>query len=323
MRRALLLASSLLLAAPFTSSAAGPSSITAARPSPITAARPSPVRPAKPPPLAPLSFGAGITDHFFLSTDGVRLHYLEAGPPAAHTLVFVPGWTMPAWIWMPQIQAFARNYRVIAFDPRGQGDSAVPAAGYEPVRRGRDVAELLTRLGSGPVVILGWSLGVLDTLAAIHVAGDRGIAGLVLVDNSVGEEPPPAPSPAGPPHAGPPPSHPAAMRQFVSHMFHQPQPAAYLERLTEASLHTPEAASRSLLAYPVPRAYWKQAVYATKVPLLYVIRPRWSGQADNLLRNRPNTAVEVFHDAGHALFVDEPGRFNGVTDRFLRRFVWP
>ena len=44
-----------------------------------------------------------VTDHFFLTSDGVRLHYLEAGPPNGHTLVLVPGWTMPAWIWMPQI----------------------------------------------------------------------------------------------------------------------------------------------------------------------------------------------------------------------------
>ena len=52
------------------------------------------------------------------TSDGVRLHYLEAGPQAAHTLVFVPGWTMPAWIWMPQILAFSHRYHVVAFDPR-------------------------------------------------------------------------------------------------------------------------------------------------------------------------------------------------------------
>src|SRR3954468_16068396 len=103
-----------------------------------------------------------VTDHFFLSSDGVRLHYLEAGPADAHTLVFVPGWTMPAWIWMPQILGFAHRYHVVAFDPRGQGDSAAPASGYEPARRGRDVFELISRLGGQSVVVVGWSLGVLD-----------------------------------------------------------------------------------------------------------------------------------------------------------------
>ena len=274
--------------------------------------------PGHPPLAAP-----AVNDHFFLSTDGVRLHYLEAGPASAHTLVFVPGWTMPAWIWLPQVQAFSRRYHVVAFDPRGQGDSAAPDRGYEPGRRGRDLAELIKRLGPARVVVVGWSLGVLDTLASIHVAGDRKLAGLVLVDNSVGEEPPPPVGPAPPAHAGPPPNHAQAMRQFVSRMFHRAPSEAYLERLTEATLHTPEAASRSLLAYPVPRSYWKEAVYATKVPVLYVVRPRWVAQGETLVRNRPNTEMEVFEDAGHALFVDEPARFNSVTERFLRRFIWP
>ena len=281
-------------------------------------ATPSGLPPRRPPLAAPV-----VNDHFFLSTDGVRLHYLEAGPPSAHTLVFVPGWTMPAWIWLPQVQAFSRRYHVVAFDPRGQGDSDVPARGYEPVRRGRDLAELIDRLGPARVVVVGWSLGVLDTLASIHVAGDQKLAGLVLVDNSVGEEPPPPVGPASPRHAGSPPNHAQAMRQFVSHMFHRAPSEAYLERLTEATLRTPEAASRSLLAYPVPRSYWKEAVYATKVPVLYVVRPRWVAQGETLVRNRPNTEMKVFEDAGHALFVDEPGRFNSVTERFLRRFIWP
>jgi microsomal epoxide hydrolase len=264
-----------------------------------------------------------VIDHFFLTSDGVRLHYLEAGPPYAHTLVFVPGWTMPAWIWMPQILSFSQRYHVVAFDPRGQGDSAAPPVGYEPVRRGRDLAELIARLDSGPVVVVAWSLGVLDTLASIRVAGDRRIAGLVLVDNSVGEEPAPPPSPPASPRRGPPTNHARAMQAFVRAMFHRPQPPAYLDRLTEAALRTPEAASRSLRAYPQPRSYWRDAVYETKVPLLYVVRPRWVAQGENLVRNRPDTEMDVFDDAGHALFVDEPARFNSVTEQFLRYRVWP
>jgi non-heme chloroperoxidase len=284
----------------------------------LLAAQPLAPQPAAP----PLALPREITDHFFLSSDGVRLHYLEAGPPAAHTLVFVPGWTMPAWIWMPQILAFSRRYHVLAFDPRGQGDSAIPASGYEPERRGRDVAELIAHLDAPKVVVIGWSLGVLDTLASIHVAGDRRLAGLVLVDNSVGEEPPPIYHPA-PPRRGPPVNHAAAMKQFVRAMFRQPQSPTYLDRLTQAALHTPEAASRRLLAYPVPRSYWREAVYAAKVPLLYVVRPQWVAQGENLVRNRPETEMDIFTDAGHALFVDEPARFNNVMERFLQRYVWP
>jgi microsomal epoxide hydrolase len=258
---------------------------------------------------------------YFQTSDHVSLHYLEAGPPDAHTVVLVPGWTMPAWIFAPQIAALSRQYHVVAFDPRGQGESGVPPAGYEPARRGRDIAELVQHLNRGRVVVVAWSLGVLDTLASIQAAGDRHLAGLVLVDNSVGEEPAPPYHPVLP-QTGKPPSHQEAMRAFVRTMFHRPQPPGYLERLTEATLRTPEPAARKLLAYPVPRSYWKEAIYATKVPVLYVIRPKWNEQGQNLLKNRPGTEVELFADAGHALFVDEAARFNAVTERFLRQRVW-
>jgi non-heme chloroperoxidase len=258
---------------------------------------------------------------YFSTSDNVRLHYLEAGPRLAHTIVFVPGWTMPAWIWQPQMQAFAQRYHVVAFDPRGQGDSDAPASGYEPGRRGQDIAELITHLEPVPVLLVGWSLGVLDTLAYVREHGDLKVAGLVLVDNSVGEEPPPRPSPHRPHPVLP---HAIAMHRFVQGMFHHRQSETYLDQLTQATLRTPELASRALLAYPVPRTYWRDALYSTSKPVLYVVRPGWlSEQAANLARNRPGTQIAVFGDAGHALFVDDAARFNTLLGTFLTRTVWP
>jgi non-heme chloroperoxidase len=273
---------------------------------------------------------AGVITHdrYFVASDGARLHYIEAGPPSAnasiaHTIVLVPGWTMPAWIFQAQIQALARRYHVVAFDPRGQGASDVPSTGYEPIRRGADIGDLLNQLGPGPVLILGWSLGVLDTLAYVHTHGDARIAGLILVDNSVGEDPPPPvlPRPPGPPPPKPP--HAEGMRRFVEGMFRTHPAQAWLDHLTQATLRTPETAARALLAYPFPRSYWREAVYATTRPVLYIVRPRWAAQADTLVRNRPGTESEIFTNAGHALFVDEPARFNAIVESFIRRRVWP
>ena len=263
-----------------------------------------------------------VQSRYFETSDGVRLHYLEAGPPGAHVLVFIPGWTMPAWIWAPQIAAFSAYYHVVAFDPRGQGDSAAPAWGYDQNRRGQDIAELIARLWPQPVVVVGWSLGVLDTLAYVHTHGDSRLAGLVLVDNSVGEEPAPVLAARRIYHP-PAVSHEAAMRRFVEGMFRRPQPAAYLERLTQATLHTPQAACRELLSYPVPRSYWRDAIYSTAKPVLYAVRPGFAAQAENLQRNRPNTEIALFTDAGHALFIDDAARFNALMAGFLQQWVWP
>jgi non-heme chloroperoxidase len=244
-----------------------------------------------------------VTDHFFLTSDGVRLHYTDSGPAGAQTIVFIPGWTMPGWIFGQQIRAFSGAYRVIAFDPRGQGISDIAISGYNQDRRGQDIADLLAQLGPRPVVLAGWSLGVLD-------------------DNSVGEDPAPLPEKL-PPHRGPVLSHAAYMQSFVAGMFRTPQPAAYLRRLTEAALRTPAPYAAALLRYPVPRSYWRDAIFSTNKPVLYVVRPGLSGQADNLARDRPNTSTAIYTGAGHALFVDDAARFDALMRHFLATKVWP
>jgi microsomal epoxide hydrolase len=265
---------------------------------------------------------AGAADRYFETSDGVRLHYVDTG--SGRTIVMVPGWTMPAWIFDPQITAFSSRYRVIAFDPRSQGDSQVAATGHDPWRRGQDIAELLDQLGPQPVVLMGWSLGVLDSLAYVSGHGDARLAGVVLVDNSVGEDPAPTVSSSpGPRRPAQKLSRDEKMRRFVGSMFLRPQPKSYLDRLTVASLHTPPGAAAALLSYPVPRSFWKQAVYAITRPLLYIVRPRWAAQAATLTANHPDTEAVVMKGVGHALFVDDPGQFDEALDGFIRRRVWP
>ncbi len=261
-------------------------------------------------------------DLAFTTTDGVRLHVIESGPANGRTLVFVPGWTMPAWIFQEQIASFGRaNYHVLALDPRGQGDSDIAPTGYDHLRRGQDIAELLARV-QGPAVLVGWSLGVLDSLAYVQQYGDAKLAGLVLIDNSVGEDPPPVPSRL-PPRQGPRLAREEQMRRFVAGMFRSQPGPTYLARLTETALRTPPEAAAALGSYPVPRTYWRDAIYSVRKPILYIVRPRFAAQAENLAAKHPTAETYLFSEAGHALFVDEPQQFDQVVQGFLRRKVWP
>ena len=76
----------------------------------------------------------------------------------------------------------------------------------------------------------------------------------------------------------------------------------------------------SLSIFPgsrIPRDRWRAAVHGFSKPLLYVVTPQFAGQAFSLQKNRPATQIEVFQTAGHALFVDEPERFNASLATFL------
>lgn len=261
---------------------------------------------------------AAAESRFFTSSDGMRLHYLEEG--AGETLVFVPGWLMPAEIWAPQIRHFASRYRVIAFDPRSQGDSQLAPSGNGIRRRAEDLHDLVTHLRGGRVVLIAWSLGVMESLLYVHARGDARLAGLVLVDNSVGEVPPQL---GGTTIQGRPPAERALeMADFVRAIHRSPQTPEYLAGLTARAMRTPPGTARSLLAIPYPRTFWRTVVYGTRKPLLYAVTAGLRGQAENLQRKRNGTSTEVFADAGHALFVDESERFNALLDAFLLKVSW-
>ncbi|MBR0654803.1 alpha/beta fold hydrolase [Plastoroseomonas arctica] len=257
----------------------------------------------------------------FTTSDGIRLHYTDAGQ--GRPILLVPGWCMPAWIWEQQVAGLARGHRVIAFDPRSQGQSQIAPRGHEPGRRGRDIVELIAHLGTPRIVLVGWSLGVLDGLSAIAEHGDQRIAGLVLVDNSVGE----GPAPSGAWRSRFIPNlrsrREPTVRAFVASMFRTPQRPDYLARLTEDALRVPLQASIDLLSYPRPREFWREAVHGTRRPVLYAIRPNFATQGEYLAASHPNAQVEVFETAGHALFVDEAARFNALLADFAqRRALW-
>ena len=270
---------------------------------------------------APGTMAAGQeseTRSFRITTrDGVHLNVLEAGPaaadPALPVIVLVPGWCMPATIWQPQLEWLGQRFHTLALDPRGQGDSDIPAAGYEAEQRASDLRDLLAPLPRA--VLVGWSLGVLDALDLVHRFGDSQLAGLVLVDNSVGEPPAPRPSKFIEELRA---DRAAAMDRFVRGMFAHPRPEAEIERLKQAALRMPLDASIALLSYPFPREHWRKIARSFAKPLCYCVTSRYLEQARNLQHERPATRIEWFEHAGHALFVDEPERFNRIVSEFAQ-----
>jgi microsomal epoxide hydrolase len=257
---------------------------------------------------------SALDSRFFSTSDGVRLRVLEGGPLHAPTIAFVPGWSMPADIWRFQLEALGARYRVAALDPRGQGRSEIPRSGYTLERRAADVREFLAL--QPRAVLVGWSLGALESLEMVRAHGEASIAGLVIVDSSVGE--PPAP-PAGVFKESLRGNRRRALNEFVHAIFSTPRSESEVSRLVEGALRMRFEDSIALLSYPVPREHWRAAAHGVKAPLLYVVTPQFAEQAVNLARNRPGTETAVFERAGHALFVDEPERFNALLDDFARR----
>jgi non-heme chloroperoxidase len=115
-----------------------------------------------------------------VTNDGVALNYVERGE--GRPLLIVPGWGMSVRWFQGQLEDLSDRMRVIAFDPRGQGDSDKVSRGQRMARLARDIEDVILGLELEDVVLVGWSLGVSSVLAYIDVFGTDRLAKVVLVD---------------------------------------------------------------------------------------------------------------------------------------------
>ena len=253
----------------------------------------------------------------FTTSDGVRLHYLQAGQ--GRSILFVPGWTMPAWIWEHQIAHFSRHYRVVAFDPRSHGDSERVTEGHYPNRLARDIRELTQHLELPPTVLVGWSMGALQVLTAVEQFGTGWLSAVVLVDEVLGYSPNAWMDPRrrGKGRLELQADRKGVTDRFVRGMYKRPQPEDYLQRIMTESLRTPTNTAVTLGASFSAVGDWRKILPNIDRPLLFVVTEPQRKQAEGVSADVPSARVEVFERAGHALFVDEPDRFNRLLEDFL------
>jgi pimeloyl-ACP methyl ester carboxylesterase len=146
---------------------------------------------------AGLSMPSDVQHHFVTTTDGGRIHVVEAGqgPP----IVLVHGITLGVGIWVRQFRGLAGTHRVIAIDQRGHGQSIAGTDGYRFERLADDLVEVLAALDVRNAVVVGHSLGgMVLQQAALDRAQDLGrhASGLVLLSTDAG---PTVPGPLGRP----------------------------------------------------------------------------------------------------------------------------
>lgn len=93
-----------------------------------------------------------------MKLNGADLFVLDTGGNGA-PIVFAHGLLWSSRMFAPQIAALRGQYRCIAFDFRGQGQSEVTASGYDMDTLADDAAALIEGLRIAPVHFVGLSMG--------------------------------------------------------------------------------------------------------------------------------------------------------------------
>ena len=101
-----------------------------------------------------------LDDGKFADFGGVKIHYIDRGKGEPVILLHGGSSNLNSWIVAGVVDALAKDFRVIAYDARGQGKSSSP---HDPQQYGRqqalDVPRLLDTLKIDRAHIVGFSLG--------------------------------------------------------------------------------------------------------------------------------------------------------------------
>ena len=262
--------------------------------------------------------------------EGVSVRVIEAGKPGAQpTLVFIPGWSTGADIWRQQIDCFVPTHRVIAFDPRSQGESTKTTNGNTPEMRARDLHALLERLGVQRPLLIGWSQGVQDVAAYIERYGSKDLAGIVLVDAAISD--------GADGMAARPQETAAQFKMFAVYQAHQeeylhgmmqaiiskPQSDGAIDQLVRTGMKTPPDIGVAMLIADMFGVNRTPAFEKIDCPTLIIA----SAKSGELARQQaaanqiPLARFEKIEDTAHAVFLDQPDRFNELLASFAAKLA--
>ncbi len=119
-----------------------------------------------------------------VEVDGARIHYLAWGEPGRRGLVFVHGGGAHAHWWTHVAARFAADFRVLALDLSGHGDSSH----RDEYDLEQWTTEVLAVAADGDIdglpVVIGHSMGGFVTIATAALHPDR-VNGVIVCDSPV------------------------------------------------------------------------------------------------------------------------------------------
>jgi len=130
-----------------------------------------------------LSDFGGLRINTFVTNDGVKLAYWEAG--RGKPLIFVPGWSANGAQYINVMYLLVKDYHVYVLDPRNQGLSQHVDYGTRIARYSMDLKQLGEHLGVTSADYVGHSMGAAILWSYIDLFGTTGMRKVAFVDEPI------------------------------------------------------------------------------------------------------------------------------------------
>jgi pimeloyl-ACP methyl ester carboxylesterase len=124
-----------------------------------------------------------------VTVKNLTISYNDEGPKGAHVVILIHGFPFNKSMWNDQMEALTENYRVIAYDVRGFGDSEAGTDDFSIELFVNDLINLMDALKIEKAMLCGLSMGGYIALNAIENFPKR-FSALILCDtNCVADTP--------------------------------------------------------------------------------------------------------------------------------------
>ena len=259
---------------------------------------------------------------------GVPINVVEKGDPSKPAILFIHGFRQSYLSWTAQFESrLAQEYHLVAFDLRGHGNSGSPwrIDAYDNSRPwADDVERVIKATGIKKPLIVGWSFGGNVAMDFVRNYPAEHVAGLVLVGTAAGmiaQPRPPGNTPPRPTLSSDLEANIRAVDASTKLLFSENVDPALVKKFTAAAMRVSPFVDRAIAARDAGTNLDLLPNFPAPITVIFggndpIFRPETAEKLKALI---PHANIIQFPNAGHALFLDDPERFNAVLENLRCR----
>ncbi|MEO6334605.1 MAG: alpha/beta hydrolase [Pyrinomonadaceae bacterium] len=249
--------------------------------------------------------------------DGSKIHYYDIGKSKQKkALVLIHGWTCTADFWKESFDAFP-DYRILAIDLPGHGQSDKPKVDYSMAYFARSVDAVMRQAGVKSAVLVGHSMGT-PVAREFYRLHPQQTLGIVVVDGALQSFFPKA-----------------MMEQFIAQLrtnYKESEPkmvdgmlapikdAGLKQMIRDSMLATPDYVGVSAMDAMADEKIWTTDKINVPVLAIMAASPMWpSDLKERYMSIAPKMDFQVWNDVSHFLFMEKPKDFNEQVRAFVSK----
>lgn len=266
--------------------------------------------------ISSITFGQQIQKAKSIDGNEIAFTVQGKGEPA---LIFVHGWACNKSYWKNQTKEFAKNYKVVALDLTGHGQSTANRKSYTMQLFGQDVAAVVNQLKLSKVILIGHSMAGAVILEAKKILKDK-VIGIIGVDTyqvlDVGETEERAEQFLSTFKS----NYLGSVEAYLGNLFAEGRDTNFTNSIIRDLQKMPKERGidifRNILKYN-----YEKAVRETNPKIIAVNSDRFPAKLEKVKKIIPSFELKIVPNTDHFLMLENPTEFNNKLNEAIKELL--